>query len=237
MDVAMPALNAAYTVEDQQRMTRARNYFAWQARLILPELGRRVLEIGCGIGNFTHLLRDRETVIAVDCEPACIDLVKSRCPNAQALALDASTDSILDLARFAPDSCLLLNVLEHIEDDRATLKRIASILPPRGRVVILAPASPSLYGPIDHNLGHYRRYSRASLTALARHAGLEIRKMHHVNAAGFFGWWINAHLLRRAAQSESQIGVFDRLVPMFSRIEAIAPPPFGQSLFAVFEKS
>jgi 2-polyprenyl-3-methyl-5-hydroxy-6-metoxy-1,4-benzoquinol methylase len=236
MDVAMPALNAAYTVEDQQRMTRARNYFAWQARLILPELGRRVLEIGCGIGNFTHLLIDREAVIAVDSEPACIDQLKSRCPGAHAFAIDASSDSILDLGRFRPDSCLLLNVLEHIEDDRATILRIASILPPRGRIVILAPASPSLYGPIDHNLGHHRRYSRASLENLARHAGLEIRKIRHVNALGFFGWWINAHILRRTAQSESQIELFDRLVPLLSRIESIAPPPFGQSLFAVFEK-
>lgn len=238
MDVLMPL--SAYIVEDQQRMTRARNYFAWQARLILPELGRRVLEIGCGIGNFTRLLADREAVIAIDSEPACIDLLKSNWPNAhpaiQAFAIDVESEDVLALARFHPDSCLFLNVLEHIEDDRGTLRRIASILPPQGRIVILAPASGSLYGPIDRHLGHYRRYSRASLRDLARGAGVRIRKMHHVNVLGFFGWWINAHILRRTAQSESQIELFDRLVPILSRFESIVTPPFGQSLFAVFEK-
>jgi hypothetical protein len=131
---------------------------------------------------------------------------------------------------------VILNVLEHIEDDAGALRRIASILPPRGRIVLLAPAFPALYGPIDHQLGHYRRYSRAGIRDLARAADLEIRKLRYMNAVGFFGWWINAHVLRRTAQSASQIHVFDRLVPAISRFESILPPPFGQSLFAVFEK-
>jgi SAM-dependent methyltransferase len=236
MDVAVSVANSAYIVEDQQRMSRARNYFAWQARLILPELGRRVLEIGCGIGNFTELLTARDAVVAIDAEPDCIAIVKSRCPGVHAFTLDASSESLRDLARFKPDSCVLLNVLEHIEDDTGTIQRIASILPARGRIVLLAPAFPSLYGPIDRNLCHFRRYSRAGIRELARAAGLEIRKVHYVNAIGFAGWWANAHVLRRTAQSESQIHLFDRLVPVISRVESIFPPPFGQSLFAVLEK-
>jgi SAM-dependent methyltransferase len=236
MDVAVSGTSSTYIVEDQQRMSRARNYFAWQARLILPELGCRVLEIGCGIGNFTELLIDREAVIAIDAEPDCIALVESRCPTAHAFALDAASESLRDLARFRPDSSVLLNVLEHIECDSATIQRIASILPSGGRIVLLSPAFPSLYGPIDRNLGHYRRYSRAGIRELAGAACLEIRKLRYVNAIGFFGWWINAHLLRRTTQSESQIHLFDRLVPVISRVESILPPPFGQSLFAVLEK-
>lgn len=231
----------SYTVADQQRMTRAKNYFAWQARLVLPELGRRVLEIGCGIGNFTELLaarctNDAEAVIAIDASADCIALLKSRCPQVHAFALDASSDALLDVARFNPDSCVLLNVLEHIEDDRAALARIASILPSRGVIAMLAPAFPSLYGPIDRNLGHHRRYSRETIAQVARATGLRIRKIRYVNALGFFGWWTNAHLLKREAQSESQIEWFDRLVPLISRLEAAIPPPFGQSFFAVFEK-
>jgi SAM-dependent methyltransferase len=228
--------SSAYNIHDQQRMSHARNYFAWQARLILPELGRRVLEIGCGIGNFTELLAGREAVIAIDAEPGCITLVKSRCPGVDAFAIDVSSADLGDLARFKPDSCVLLNVLEHIEDDAGALERIASILPPGARVVLLAPAFPALYGPIDRQLGHYRRYSCAGIRELARRADLEIRKLRYVNAVGFFGWWINAHVLRRTAQSQSQIHLFDRLVPAISRLESILPPPFGQSLFAVLEK-
>jgi hypothetical protein len=131
-----------------------------------------------------------------------------------------------------------VNVLEHVKDDCSALENMGAALTPGGVIVLLVPAFPALYGPIDRNLGHCRRYTRRTLTQTARAAGLAVRKMHYVNVAGFFGWWINAHLLKLGAQSAPQIEFFDRyIVPPLSRIETIAPPPFGQSLFAVFEKA
>ena len=59
---------STYALEDQERMAKAKNYFAWQGRLVTPELGRRVLEVGCGIGNFTGRLLDHDMVIALDKE-------------------------------------------------------------------------------------------------------------------------------------------------------------------------
>ena len=61
--------------------------------------------------------------------------------------------------------------------------------------------------------------------------------MQYLNLPGFFGWWLNARVLKREEQSERQIEIFDRLiVPAISRLEAVLPPPFGQSLFAVLGK-
>ena len=59
-------------------MAQAANYFAWQSRLVAPELGQRVIEVGCGIGNFTGTLLDREAVLAVDVDPACIERLRER---------------------------------------------------------------------------------------------------------------------------------------------------------------
>jgi SAM-dependent methyltransferase len=230
----------AYTLEDQERMSRAENYFAWQSRLVTRELGRRVVEVGCGLGNFTGMLLDREAVIAVDSEPDCIHRLAERYfgrSNLHAFTCDAGSPAFSDLARFHPDSCVCLNALEHIQDDRLALHGMASILGPGGVVVLLVPAFQALYGPIDSNLGHYRRYSRGSMARLADSTGLRIRKAHYMNAAGFLGWWVNSHILKRAAQSERQIEIFDRyLVPLLSRLEGMVPPPFGQSLFVVLEK-
>jgi SAM-dependent methyltransferase len=231
---------SAYTLEDQERMSRAQNYFAWQSRLVTRELGQRVVEVGCGLGNFTGMLLDREAVVAVDRETDCIQRLKARYPgrdNLHAFACDAGSPAFSGLARFHPDSCVCLNALEHIENDRVALHGMASILSPGGVVVLLVPAFPALYGPIDSNLGHYRRYSRRSIARLADAAGLRIRKVHYMNALGFFGWWVNSHILKRAAQSERQIEIFDRyLVPLLSRLEGFARPPFGQSLFVVLGK-
>jgi SAM-dependent methyltransferase len=229
-----------YTITDQERMAHAANYFAWQARLVVPQLGERVVEVGCGIGNFTCMLLDRELVLAVDVDPACIARLRERYPNRpnlRAYVSEPSRHAFADLACFHPDSCICLNVLEHIADDHRALQAMASVLAPGGVIVLLVPAFQALFGPIDRNLGHHRRYTRGTLSALARRAGLRVAKLHYLNAAGFFGWWINAHILRREAQSEQQIRIFDRcIVPWLSRLEAVAAPPFGQSLFAVLRK-
>jgi SAM-dependent methyltransferase len=233
----IPVDSAAYTLEDQQRMSRAKNYFAWQHRLIQKELGRRVLEVGCGVGNFTAKLLDRDTVIAVDVQPECIERLKLRYPsqpNLHAFECDVLSPEFRGLAKFNPDSAVVVNVLEHVENDVAALKAVASVLAPAGVIVLLVPAFQALYGPIDKNLGHHRRYSRGDILQLAQRTGLRIRKLHYLNSIGFFGWWTNAHILKREAQSERQIEIFDRyLVPPMSALERFLTPPFGQSLLAV----
>lgn len=237
----MPAAVTAYTLADQERMTRAENYFAWQRRLVARELGRRVIEIGCGIGNFTRLLDDREAVLAIDVEPGCIARLQQRLPdrpNLRALACDVMAPEFSDLQSFGADSCVCLNVLEHIERDRDALRRMAGVLTPGGVVILLVPACPSLYGRIDEVLGHHRRYTRASMARLASEAGLTVKTSHYVNAVGFLGWWTNSHILRRDAQSSTQIHFFDRyVVPVISRLESVIHPPFGQSLFVVLKKA
>ncbi|MGH9663337.1 MAG: class I SAM-dependent methyltransferase [Bryobacteraceae bacterium] len=237
------ASQSAYLMQDLERMAKAENYLAWQSRLVTPEIGRRVVEVGCGLGNFTSALFDRDAVVALDVDPYCIERLQQRYPgraNLHTFVLDAMNPddaAFSGVAAFQPDSCVCLNALEHIEDDYRALARMRSLVVPGGVVVLLVPAFQALYGPTDKNLGHFRRYSRLSIRDLASAAGLRMRKLHYVNSIGFFGWWVNARLLRHEAQSAAQIAIFDRLiVPALSRLEALAPPPFGQSLFVVLEK-
>ncbi|MGA3238855.1 MAG: methyltransferase domain-containing protein [Bryobacteraceae bacterium] len=232
--------SVSFILEDQARMAKARNYFAWQGRLVMPELGQRVVEVGCGTGNFTGMLLDREMVVSIDIEPDCVERLQARYPNRPNLyttCCDAGSAEFADLRRFRPDSCVCLNSLEHIEDDRGALAAMASITEPGGAIVLIVPAFEALYGPLDHNLGHYRRYTRQSMADLAAAAGLEVKTARYMNVAGFFGWWANSHLFRRESQSSGQIEFFDRFVaPIASRVEAAVPPPFGQSLFVALRK-
>lgn len=232
----------AYTLADQRRMTSARNYISWQSRLVLEQLRgkRRVIETGCGIGNFTGELLDRELVVALDIEPECVEQLRERYAgrvNLHALVSEPGEQGFLALAAYEADCCVCINVLEHIEDDLQALRAMRSILVSGGRTVLIVPALPSLYGPIDRNLGHFRRYSREGFRRLATQAGWIVKKLHYMNLAGALGWWMNAHILKKEEQSELQIRVFDRyIVPVVSAVEAAIKPVFGQSLFAVLEK-
>jgi SAM-dependent methyltransferase len=235
----MPS-NAEYTVRDQDRMKRAIRYFEWQFRLAQAQLGARVLEIGCGLGNFTQHLADRELVVGIDIEPECVAEHRARFAgraNLISLCMDVASPEFGKLREHRPDSVACLNVLEHVCDDAMALANMHSVLPEGGRVVLIVPAFQSLYGPIDRQLGHYRRYSKKTLARLAEQAGFRAEEMRYMNSVGFFGWWFNAHVAKKTAQSELQIAIFDAaVVPLLSRLESWMEPPVGQSIFAVLHK-
>jgi SAM-dependent methyltransferase len=232
---------AEYTLLDQQLMSRAARYFAWQARIAKRHLGSRVLETGCGTGNFTSHLTDRELVVSMDVVEECVERVRARFagqPNMQFRLLDVQDPEFLRLKALQPDSIACLNVLEHIRDERLALEHMREVLISGGRAVFLLPAFESLYGPIDRNLGHFRRYSKSGWRALAESTGFRVAELRYFNLLGFFGWWANARILRRETQSKAQIELFDRVaVPVLSRIERWIEPPIGQSIFTVLEKT
>ena len=149
---------------------------------------------------------------------------------------DVLSPEFRDLSHFHADSCVIVNVLEHVQDDGAALEAVTSVLAPGGVIVLLVPAFEALYGPIDKNLGHQRRYSRGAMQRLAERSGLRVRRLHYMNCIGFFGWFANARIFKREAQSERQIEIFDRyIVPPMSALERLVRPPFGQSVLAVLE--
>jgi hypothetical protein len=153
------------------------------------------------------------------------------------MRFDVADENFSTLRQLRADSCVCLNVLEHVRDDLAALRNMSSALVAGGSIVLIVPASPALYGPIDRNLGHHRRYTRASMAHLSASAGLHVKKSRYMNVVGFFGWWANSHVFKKEAQSETQIEIFDRyVVPLQSKLEEWIAPPFGQSLFMVLQK-
>ena len=230
-----------YTIADQKRMQAAQRYFKWQVGLASAELGTRVLEVGCGIGNFSDHLRDRESVIGIDVDENCVAQWNARFVDRshyQGFYVNAEDPGFLKLKQYRPDSIACLNVLEHIREDKLVLHQMREVLPVGGRIVLIVPAFEALYGQIDEKLGHFRRYTRKSMGATAESAGFRIRRLKYMNTVGFFGWWANARLFNRSEQSAAQIAVFDRyVVPFMSRVEGIVSPPFGQSIITVLEKN
>jgi SAM-dependent methyltransferase len=130
------------------------------------------------------------------------------------------------------DTVVALNVLEHIADDVSALRCIASMLMPGGRAVILVPAISGLYGSLDRELGHHRRYTRKSLTRHLNAAGFHVERAFYFNLAGMLGWWVNARLRKVPRIPIEQLRFFERLVPGL-RLEDHVPLPFGQSVIGI----
>jgi ubiquinone/menaquinone biosynthesis C-methylase UbiE len=221
-------------------MEKATRYFRWQYELVRPHVGKRVLEIGCGVGNFTRVLLDREFVVGIDIDEGVLQIHRERFKaHSHVLAhrLDSASTEFARLASYKPDSVVCLNVLEHIEDDGAVLGNMRRVLPRGGTATLIVPAFQALFGPIDQRLGHYRRYSKTMLRNLAHATGFSVVHLRYMNFVGFFGWWLNARVLRRTEQSEGQIAIFDSMiVPSQAALEKRIEPPCGQSIFTVLSR-
>jgi len=224
-----------------RRMESLAPYNRWLHERFEPYLGRRILEVGSGVGNQTRFFVDRDRVLASDIEAHYVRELKTKfgnLPNVRVTGfrLPLGEADRMDLLSEGIDTIVCLNVLEHIEDDRAALADFASVLPPGGRLALLVPAMPSLYGTLDVHLRHFRRYDRASLAALVTEAGFSIDEIRYLNRPGVLGWWLNSRVLKRKVLPKRQLAAFRWLLPLL-RAEAKKPLSFGMSLLVLARRA
>jgi glycosyltransferase involved in cell wall biosynthesis len=221
------------------RLSRAERYNRWMFEQLSPWLGRRVLEIGSGIGSLTRYLIGRDLVLATDLNPRYLRILANtfeRHTRVDVAPLDLTDFDPAPLAARGIDTIVCLNVLEHVEDDRGALRQLHAALVPGGRLLLLVPAHPWLYGAIDRAIGHHRRYDRAGLTARLEEAGFQVERTVFFNRLGVLGWYLNSVLLRRMQVPGMQLHLQNLLVPLL-RAEATFPLPFGLSVIAVARRS
>jgi SAM-dependent methyltransferase len=219
------------------QMDQAPRYNAWLGRRLRPHLGQRVLEIGAGIGTITReIAPGRELVIALEADRFYIQRLRNLFRGSEVVhpvhAPVEETDWAA-LTRERLDTVMLSNVLEHIVDDAAAVRRFRSVLPDDGRLVILVPALPSLYGSIDEAIGHYRRYTPGSLRTVIESNGFRLDSLEWLNLLGVPGWFLNSRILRRRSVPGLQVRLYDRLAPLLARLESTLRLPVGMSLLAV----
>ena len=181
---------------------------------IAPHLGRRVLEVGAGLGAVTRELVARgHTVTALEPDPALF--ARLGAAGTGATTVNGTLDDAPVGAQF--DTVLYVNVLEHIRDDAHELRRATSLLAPGGNIVVFVPALPALYGTMDEVSGHHRRYRRAELGAVFASAGLELRVLRGFDTVGVVPYWLMYRVLRRRTLGGASVGLYDRVIVPMSR--------------------
>jgi glycosyltransferase involved in cell wall biosynthesis len=203
-------------------MRRARALNRWVFDQFRPFVGRRVLEAGCGIGNVTELLLDRDRLVAVDDDPLYAEMLHWRLghlENVRTLKFpldDASAYAAVAGERI--DTVVCQNVLEDTDNDEPVLRAFYELLEPGGHLVVLVPAHAELYGPADEALGHKRRYSQTDLHTKIQNAGFEVVQIAEFNRLGAWGWSFNNRLGRRQISSW-QLRGFGWLLPIARLME------------------
>lgn len=223
-----------------RRMGELSVYNRWLHERFEAWLGSRILEVGSGVGNQTRFFADKERVVASDIEPHYVRELRTRFekrPNVRVASFrfPLTPEDRADLEGERIDTIVCLNVLEHIEDDAGTLVDFFRVLRPGGHLVLLVPALPALYGSLDENLRHYRRYEKNALATLVACAGFTVDSVRYLNRPGVLGWWLNSRVLKRRVLPKRQLSAFRWVMPLL-KAEEKTEPSFGMSLLVFARK-
>lgn len=176
----LTALHEEATGDSHPVDLASRNDAIAQIKKFMPSDQAVIMEIGCSSGFLVHDLAKTFPKAAI----VGADVVK------EPLFRLAKTLPGIPLIRFdllkcpLPDQCVdvlvMLNVLEHIEDDVGALQKAFNLLKPSGVLIIEVPAGPSLYDSYDKELHHFRRYAASELQNKLTDAGFNVCRKSHL---------------------------------------------------------
>lgn len=217
--------------------TNWKSYFASQ---ILPLLKGEVLEVGAGLGTTTEVLYCGKIKSWVCLEPdrEMAELLERKIAERELpLCCKARKGTLRDLGEKEKfDSILYIDVLEHIEKDAEEAHRAFDHLLPGGRLIILSPAFQFLFTPFDEAIGHFRRYTKKTLSQ-ALPPSAKLLKLRYMDSLGMIALFINRFFMRTGVPSPGQVKLWDLAMVPFSRIfDPLLDFSLGKSILGIWEK-
>ena len=225
-------------------IAKADKFNMWMYQTIKPYCKGKVLEIGSGIGNISSFfMEDDFKLMLTDIRQGyCTKLENTFNGNPNFLGTevmdltDADFDSKFQSHLGQYDTVFALNVVEHIYDDTLALKNCRKLLSDNGHLIILVPSYQKLYNNFDKELGHYRRYTKASLSHVFLNNHFKIIHKQYFNFMGIFGWYVTGNLLKKDSIPGDQMALYNSLVPIFKIIDKLIFNGVGLSTIIVGKK-
>ena len=225
---------AAYAGGELELFREAHRWKRYLAACLRDSIAGEVLEVGAGIGGTTRVLcrADLQRWLALEPDPQLarqIERESFSCPVEVAVA---TLEGLPAEERF--DTVLYIDVLEHIADDVAELRRAALHLRPGGRLVVVAPAHAWLYSEFDRAIGHHRRYAASDLHELTP-AGLTLQGVRYLDSVGTLASLANRLLLRQSDPTRAQIDFWDRfMVPLSRLVDPLLGHRLGRTVVGIW---
>ena len=219
---------------------KADQFNEWMYSTISPNCNGRILEIGSGIGNISQFfIRDKKEIVLSDLRDNYCEIIKQKYPNNTIIKIDLVHKDFVNeyknlIGTF--DAVFALNVVEHIEDDVLAIANCKKLLKTGGKLTILVPAYQFLFCDFDVELEHYRRYTKSSLNTIIDKNNLKRKKTFYFNFIGIFGWFFTGKILKKKTIPEGQMGLFNKLVPVFKLADFLTFRKIGLSVICVSEK-
>ena len=216
------------------------NYNSWILEQFAGTLTGHTAEIGAGLGTISEALRPHvDRLDLIEPSPALAARLRGKFKGDDGCRIsERNIESWLETTSSNIFDCVVMvNVLEHIEDDLAAAKGIHSAIKKGGKLLVFVPALPFMFSKLDVELGHFRRYTRRSLANFAEQGGFRVEKLRYFDISGVLPWFLLNTVMGRTYFHYRSLRIYDRvIVPPTKFLEKIIPPPFGKNLVLVASK-
>jgi SAM-dependent methyltransferase len=210
-------------------------------RVVRPPKNSRILEVGCGTGHNLAMLKSFGSLEASELDHCARALASKRLPGK---VKEAKLPDLSMFDRNGYDLIALLDVLEHVPDDLASLRAIHHRLKPGGALLITVPANPWMWSAHDSAHHHFRRYTRKQLQELFLRSGLEVQLLSYFNTL-LFPLVAAARILGKITRKESADdrlpgprvnAALNKIFGLEAWLLGRVPLPFGVSLVAIVRR-
>lgn len=216
------------------------NYRNWILDEFRPHLAGHTVEIGAGSGSFSK--KFIELVPTLELVEPSHELFQRLCSRLGhegrvQLHMVGAEKWLLDAESASRDTIIMVNVLEHIEDDVGTLRQIHRTLRPGGALLLFVPALRYLFSRLDREHGHFRRYEKRELETKVREVGFDIAGSKYVDTLGIIPWLVFNKWLGRTEFDKGMVRLYDSVgIPVTRLVERLLPLPVGKNVLLIAKK-
>ncbi len=193
------------------------------------------LEIGAGIGSFTDKYRRNiKNIFLTEIDKNNLNILKKKYQNDTNITILES--EVTKISQKFNTICHF-NVLEHIKKDKEEIINCLNRLNKNGYLVILAPAHNELYGNLDREVGHYRRYKKSFFKDLNLSDG-KIVELKYIDCMGYILYYMNKLIYKNETYpSSSKIFIWDKIfTPITILLDFLTAYRFGKNILCVIKK-
>ena len=232
--------NSEYIGNELHIFKAAKNWKKYWLKSVANFIEGEVLEVGAGIGVNTELLLNscKKITKLTAVEPDHIlanEITQNQKIDKNKVDVKVGYLKSLPITKKF-DTILYIDVIEHIEDDKAEMDLAMSYLKEGGHLIVLVPAYNSLFSPFDKAIGHFRRYNKKMLKESIPKE-LKRRKIFYLDSLGALASLTNKLILKQSSPTEKQILKWDRIiVPTSKIVDIFIFRSAGKSLIGVWKK-
>ncbi len=203
--------------------------------LIKKYFGKKILEVGAGIGSFTNIYKNKKLQINLtEIDNNNFEILKTKFSDSKEIKVEKKYTHQIN-EKF--DTILYLSVLEHIEEDKKEINEAINKLDSNGHLIICVPAHNYMYSNFDREIGHFRRYEESFFKKLSFN-NATLKKTFFIDSFGYLLYFFNKLMFSKEVYpSKLKVLVWDKIfIPLTYFLDFITFYKVGKNIICIFKK-